>query len=163
MNIKHAFPAISPLHSTLSSRLPWHACVEQNYKRPFLNKTQLFSAENTLQSSAQCKNFSPFSFHYEPLRKLLFGNSRSSSEILFGQGITDASPSGDYSELSRHLSTSSNTQCTVSHRHETYLSSGLFLLALTGKEGKSIDCNGSSLPLFSIRSFLKIPKIFSDS
>ena len=39
--------------------LPWHACVE-NYTRLFLNKTQLSSAENILQSSARCKSFSPF-------------------------------------------------------------------------------------------------------
>ena len=39
--------------------LPWHACVE-NYKRLVLNKTQLSSAENILQSSARCKSFSPF-------------------------------------------------------------------------------------------------------
>ena len=31
------------------------ACVE-NYNRLFLNKTQVSSAENILQSSAQCKN-----------------------------------------------------------------------------------------------------------
>ena len=36
---------------------------------------------------------------YEPLRKLLLGNSQFGSEILFGQGITDAFPSGDNSEL----------------------------------------------------------------
>ena len=29
----------------------WHATCVENYKRLFLNKTQLFSAENTLQSS----------------------------------------------------------------------------------------------------------------
>ena len=32
----------------------------ENYKRLFLNKTQLLSAENILQSSAQSKIFSPF-------------------------------------------------------------------------------------------------------
>ena len=37
----------------------WHATCLENYKRLFLNKTQLFSAENILQSSTQCKNFSP--------------------------------------------------------------------------------------------------------
>ena len=120
--------------------LPWHVCVEK-YKRLFL----LFSAENILQSSARCKIFRPFSFHCEPLRKLLLGNSRSGSEILFGQGITDASPRGDNSELSCHLSTSPNSKGMVSHRHETYLSSRLLLIALTEKQGKGIACNGSSL------------------
>ena len=105
--------------------LPWHACVEK-YKRLFLNKSQLFTAENILQSSAQYKICSPFSFYYEPLRKLLLGNSRSSSEILFGQGITDASRSGDNSELSCHLNRSPNTQGMVSHRHKTHLSSRRF-------------------------------------
>ena len=41
--------------------LPWHACAE-NYKRLFLNKTQLFSAVFILESSARCKFFSPFPF-----------------------------------------------------------------------------------------------------
>ena len=69
---------VSPLHSTFSSRcLPWHACVE-GYMRLFLNKAQLFSAEHILLSSARCKNVSPFP---ELLRKLLLGNSRSSSEF----------------------------------------------------------------------------------
>ena len=92
----------------------------------FLKKIQLSSAENILQSSTQCKIFSLFSFCYEPLRKLLLGKSLSTSEILFGQGVTDASPSGDNSELSCHLSTSPNTQGMVSHRHKTLLSSRLF-------------------------------------
>ena len=42
--------------------LPWHACVEK-YKRLFLNKTQLSSAEDILQSSARCKSFFVFSCH----------------------------------------------------------------------------------------------------
>ena len=41
----------------------------EDYKRLFLNKTRLSSAENILQSSARCQNCSPFSFYYEPLRK----------------------------------------------------------------------------------------------
>ena len=57
----------------------------ENYKRLFVNKTQLPSAENILQSSARCKIFSPSSLNCEPLRKLLLGNSRSGSEILFSQ------------------------------------------------------------------------------
>ena len=78
--------------------LPWHACAE-NYKRLFLNKTQLFSAVFILQSSARCRVSSPLSFHYEPLPKLLVGNSRSCSEFSFGSGnFADASPSGDNSE-----------------------------------------------------------------
>ena len=137
--------------------LPWHACVEY-YKRLFLNKTQLLSAENILQSSARCENCSPFSFHCEPLRKLVLGNSRSSSEILFGQGNTDGSPSGDNSELSCHFSASPNTQGMVSQRHKTYLSSKRFLLALSEKQGKGTDCNGSSLPLFSISYFCQNPR-----
>ena len=44
----------------------------------------------------------------------------------------------------------------VGHRHKTYVSSGLFLAALTEEQGKGIVCNGSSLPLFSIPSFLRI-------
>ena len=44
--------------------LPWHARVE-NFKRLFLNKTQLFSAENIiLQSSARCKSFFVFFFFF---------------------------------------------------------------------------------------------------
>ena len=139
--------------------LPWHACVK-NYKRLSLNKTQLFSTEIILQSSAQCKIFSLFSIYHEPLRKLLLGNSRSSSEILFGHGVTDASTSGDDSESSCHLSTSPNTQGMVSHRHKTHLSSRRFLLDLTEKQGKGIDCNGFSLPLFSIPRFLRILQRF---
>ena len=54
------------------------------------------------------------------------------------------------------LRTSPNTSGMVGHRHETYLSSRLFLLAPTEKQGKSIVCNGSSLPLFSIPSVLRI-------
>ena len=53
-------------------------------------------------------------------------------------------------------STSPNTHGMVSHRHKTCLSSGLFLLALTEKQGKGIDCNGSSLPLCSVPSVLRI-------
>ena len=45
-------------------------------------------------------------------------------------GITVASPSGDNSELSCHLSTSRNTQDMVSHRHETYVSSRRYLLGI---------------------------------
>ena len=62
-------------------------------------------------------------------------------------------------EITRNCYASStipNTHGMVSHRHKTYLSSRLFLLALTEKQGKSIDCNGSSLPLFSIPSLLRI-------
>ena len=91
------------------------------------------------------------------LRKLQLGNSRSSFEIPFGQGI-----------LQMHLQGEITRNC-----HATWvqvripkpwlvidmkliLSSRLFLLALTEKQGKSIDCNGSSLPPFSIPSFLRI-------
>ena len=98
------------------------------------------------------------------LRKLLLENSRSSFEIPFSQGIfADASPRRDNSELSCHLSTSPNTQDMVSHRHKTYLSSTLFLLALTEKQRKSIELQWSSLPLFSIPSLLRILDIISDS
>ena len=38
-----------------------------------------------------------------------------------------------------------------------FLSSRLFSLALTDKQGKGIDCHGSSLSLFSIPSLLRIP------
>ena len=48
-----------PLLPAMSHCLPWHACVE-NYKCLFLNKTQMSSAENILQSSARCKNVAPF-------------------------------------------------------------------------------------------------------
>ena len=65
--------------------------------------------------------FRPF-LYYEPLSKPLVGNSRFSSEILIGQGITDASPKRDNSELSCLLNTSPNTQGMVSHRHKTCLS-----------------------------------------
>ena len=53
------FPASLHFIPPCPRGLPWHACVE-NFKRLFLNKTQLSSAENILQSSAQCKNLSPF-------------------------------------------------------------------------------------------------------
>ena len=53
------FPASLHFIPRCPRGLPWHACVK-NYKRLFLNKTQLSSAENILQSSAPCKNFSPF-------------------------------------------------------------------------------------------------------
>ena len=65
--------------------LPWHANAE-NYKRLFLNKTLLFSAVFILQSFARCKFFSPFSFHYEPLRKLLLGHD-TALNFRLGQGI----------------------------------------------------------------------------
>ena len=98
------------------------------------------------------------------LRKLQLGNSRSSFEIPFGQGI-----------LQMHLQGEITRNC-----HATWvqvripkpwlvidmkliLSSRLFLLALTEKQGKSIDCNGSSLPPFSIPSFLRILDIIIDS
>ena len=42
----------------------------------------------------------------------------------------------------------------LSRRHG--LSSRLLLIALTDKQGKGIDCNGSSLPLFSNPSVLRI-------
>ena len=45
----------------------------------------------------------------------------------------------------------------VSHGQKTSLSSGLFLLALTEKQGEGNDCNGSSLPPFSIPSFFQNP------
>ena len=54
------FFCVSPLHPTLSSRSPAACVCRKNYKRLFLNKTQLSSAENILQSSARCKSFSPF-------------------------------------------------------------------------------------------------------
>ena len=181
---------VSPRHSALSTRSPV-ACGVENYKRLFLNKTQLSSAEDILQSSTQCKIFFVFFFlsrlyarlfrrsneqyrssisilspssnpilHNQRnlfswlrsfselvasiswstairardsslLRKLLIGNSRSSFEIPFGQGIfADAAPRADNSELSCHLRTSPHTQGMVSHRHKTFLSSRLFLSSL---------------------------------
>ena len=90
------------------------------------------------------------------LRKLHLGNSRSSIEIPLGQGIfADASPR-EITPNCHALSTSPNTHGMVSHGHKTYFSSWLFLIALTEKQGKGIDCNGSSLPLFSVPSVLRI-------
>ena len=65
------------------------------------------------------------------LRKLQLGNSRSSFEIPFGQGILQMHLRG---KITRNchaaMSTSPNTHGMVSHGHKTYLSSGLFLSLL---------------------------------
>ena len=65
---------------------------------------------------------------------------------------------GEITRNCHALSTSPNTHDMVSHRHKTYLLSRLFLLALTEKQGKGIDCNGSPFLPFSIPSFLGIDK-----
>ena len=44
---------VSPLHPTLSSRSPVACVWKENYKHLFLNKTQVSSAQNILQSSTQ--------------------------------------------------------------------------------------------------------------
>ena len=137
--------------------LPWHACVEY-YRRLFLNKTQLLSAENIIQSSASVwELFALFLL----LRAFTQTSARKFTIQLWNfirSGITDGSPSGDNSALVCHLSTSPNTQGMVSHRHKTYLSSKRFLLALSEKQGKGTDCNGSSLTLFSISYFAQNPR-----
>ena len=74
--------------------LPWHACVETrsvySWTRPnCLPLKKFFSLP------LGARMFSPFSFCCEPLRKLLLGNSRSNSEILFGHGILQMHLWGD--------------------------------------------------------------------
>ena len=143
---------VSPLHSTFSSRcLPWHACVE-NYMRLFLNKAQFFPLKTFFCLPLNVRIFRPFLL----LRAFAQTSARKFTIQLWipsGQGITDANPSGDDSELSYHLSTSPNTQGIVSHRHKTCLSSRRFLLALTEKQGKGVDCNGFFAPTI-LNSFL---------
>ena len=56
----------------------------------------------------------PLSFCNEPLRKLLVGNSRFSSEILFDQGFLQVHLGGEISRNCHALSTSPNTQGMVS-------------------------------------------------
>ena len=54
------------------------------------------------------------------------------------------------------LSTSPNTRGMMGHRLKTISTVQTFCLALIEKQDIGIDCNGSSLPLFSIPSNLRI-------
>ena len=108
-----------PLLSTWSHGVPWHACVDNCKCLHFFIKKTIVSAENILQSSARCKRCLPFSFCFEPLRKLLLGNSLFSCEILFGQGILQMHLRGEITRNCHALRTSPI-------RQKTYLSSRLF-------------------------------------
>ena len=90
----------SPTSFHIVSRRPvacvWKTTIVSSWTRPNSLPPKFF-----LQSSDRCKKMCLLlSFYFEPLRKLLLGNSPFSSEILFGQGtFADASPRRDNSEL----------------------------------------------------------------
>ena len=116
----------SPTSFHLVSRRPVACVCRQLQMSPFEKKT-IVSAENILQSSARCNRCLPFSFCFEPLRKLLLGNSLFSSEILFGQGILQMHLRGEITRNCHALRTSPITHGMVVHRQKTYLSSRLFV------------------------------------
>ena len=85
--------------------LPWHARVE-NYMRLFLNKTQLSSAENILQSSDRCKIFSPF--------PLLRASARASARKFTIQ-LWNFNRSGNY----RSISEGRQLRMVMSHEYKS--------------------------------------------
>ena len=129
--------------------LPWHACV-LFCKRLFLNKTQLSSAENILQSSAWCKILFALSCCCEPLRQLLLRNARSSSEFRLVRVLQMHLRGGDNSELSMLSIQVQIVKAWSLMDMRLICRQDFFLLALAEKQSKGVDCHGSSLPLFSI-------------
>ena len=151
---KHLFwmriSCVSSLHSTLSSRSPV-ACGCRKLQASLLERDQLSSTENILQSSARCKNFA-LSFYYEPMRKLL--------PALKFYSVREF--------LQMHLRVEITRNC-----HATWVQVQMpkarsaidirifvvqtFFLALTEEQDGGVNCNGSSLSLVSVPSFLTIP------
>ena len=152
---------VSPLHPTLSSRSPV-ACMCRKQQASLLEQDPIVSRWKLSSVFRSVSEFFALSLCCESLRKLLLGTIQLWNSVWSGN-FADASPRRDNSELSCRLSTSPQTQGVVSHRHKTYLSSGHVLLAVTKKQGKGVDCNGTSVPLFSIPSLLRILDIISNS
>ena len=152
---------VSPLHSTLSSR-SLAACVCRKQQASLLEQDPtVFRWKHSLVFCTVQEIFALFFL----LRAFARTSTRKFTvqlcNFVWSGNFLQMHLRGEITRNCHALSTSPNTLDMVSHERKTYLSCRLYLQALTEKQGKGIDCNGSSL--FSIPSFLRILDIVSDS